>query len=396
MDTVTDLYSRHQLFSYRYGTGAYNRIAEALDKIDNIHGREIYDLIADLTDRDKALLLKGKYTTKRLAGLRDTIKQLSKEYSKATAAGIAKSGSELISYEIGHTEKVLAATANIPNPKPTSPGAVAKLARQTPLLGNHMSKYAKDVGASVLSMFNSEITDGIQADETAAAIKARIKGTAAQKFNDGGMARIRRKVETTTRTSLNHTTNTARDETLKQNGVETLIWRAVLDGRTSKVCASRDGIKYPVGKGPRPPAHPNCRSVMVAYLGHEPDGTRPWLMDKRQFGDIPDKERGGKFGNIKANQTYEDWFDKRTTEKFKKEWLGKSRYELYKSGKYKIGDFVDKTGKQYTLDQLKVLDAQALKDVGLKAAKKTATKKAKTTAARTATKTVTKKNHDSG
>jgi len=53
-----------------------------------------------------------------------------------------------------------------------------------------------------------------------------------------------------------------------QHGIERLLfakyrWVSVIDGRTSAICRMRNGMIFEYGKGPIPPAHPNCRSRIV-------------------------------------------------------------------------------------------------------------------------------------
>ncbi|EMV0704242.1 minor capsid protein [Salmonella enterica subsp. enterica serovar Typhimurium] len=77
----------------------------------------------------------------------------------------------------------------------------------------------------------------------------------------GGLADIsQRNAATVVRTALNHVSTQARETTYKKNSdiVEKYEWVSTLDSRTSTICRSRDGQKYEIGKGPLPPAHPNC------------------------------------------------------------------------------------------------------------------------------------------
>ena len=90
---------------------------------------------------------------------------------------------------------------------------------------------------------------------------------------------------------------------------------------------------------PVPPMHPNCRSSLIGlYENEELDGYR-------------------------EQDSYPTWFSKQS-EAFQQEWLGPSRYKLYKDGKYTIDRFVDpQTGKQYTLAELQEKDEQTFKDI---------------------------------
>lgn len=77
----------------------------------------------------------------------------------------------------------------------------------------------------------------------------------------GGLSDIsERHAATVVRTALNHVSTEARLMTFQKNSdvVEKYEWVSTLDSRTSTICRSRDGQKYEFGKGPLPPAHPNC------------------------------------------------------------------------------------------------------------------------------------------
>lgn len=52
----------------------------------------------------------------------------------------------------------------------------------------------------------------------------------------------------------------------KMVGIDEYEWVSILDSRTSDICRSRSGLRYEYGKGPLPPAHPNCRSMIVPVV----------------------------------------------------------------------------------------------------------------------------------
>ena len=45
------------------------------------------------------------------------------------------------------------------------------------------------------------------------------------------------------------------------------IWHSIIDGRTSNICRSRNNNVYEYGKGPLPPAHNWCRSIILSVYG---------------------------------------------------------------------------------------------------------------------------------
>lgn len=78
------------------------------------------------------------------------------------------------------------------------------------------------------------------------------------------------------------------------------VWVSVLDNRTTETCRSKNGDVYPVGEGPAPPLHYNCRSTRIpllqdselpvqidnfeAWLETQPEEFRNWLrMKQKQF-----------------------------------------------------------------------------------------------------------------
>lgn len=126
-------------------------------------------------------------------------------------------------------------------------------------------------------------------------------------------------------------------------------WKSisVLDSRTSLLCASMDGKRYMKPKFKyvtipnRPPRHFRCRSSIVPLtkFSEELSGTRA--------------QNGDTKGQISAKTNFSKWFDSQS-EKFQRDYLGQARFDLYKSGKFQIKDFVDiKNGERFTLDQLR-------------------------------------------
>ncbi|MFX5812804.1 phage head morphogenesis protein, partial [Acinetobacter baumannii] len=93
-------------------------------------------------------------------------------------------------------------------------------------------------------------------------------------------------------------------------------------------------------------------------------GERPFVMDERRVKDIPKEERSQLIGQLDANTTFKEFF-KKTDDFFQKEWLGPKRYKLYKEGKFDFEKFFDPEGRLYTLDQLRKLDEQTFKELGL-------------------------------
>jgi hypothetical protein len=204
-----------------------------------------------------------------------------------------------------------------------------------------------------------------------------LRGTKAGQYKDGILSTSRRHAETIVRTAANHISNAARDQVWQANSdiVRGVRWTSTLDGRTSLTCQSRDGHVAPIGDKPlapgevrlsppdaRPPAHPNCRSVVVAVLdGLGIIGERPTVRDRRtpgrrevDFRRIAEEEgktiqqvrsewADANVGRAPAATNYEQWLRGQDPD-FQDQVLGKSRAAMFREGA-SIGDFVTSTGQ---------------------------------------------------
>lgn len=128
------------------------------------------------------------------------------------------------------------------------------------------------------------------------------------------------------RTANTHISNSAQQASAEANSdiVGEVEWRSILDSRTTPICASRDGQRYPIDSGPRPPAHIGCRSIVIEVLK-----------------DFPPPQR----------QTYGDWLKDQPAD-VQNDVLGPTRGKLFREGKYTVKQFVDRRGKTLTLEEL--------------------------------------------
>lgn len=135
-----------------------------------------------------------------------------------------------------------------------------------------------------------------------------------------------RYLKTFIRTANAHISSVAANETYKANDdiVERYEWLSVLDSRTTAICQSLDGNRYKVGSGPMPPAHFGCRSTTYPIL----KGLKP-----------------------RKRETYSSWI-KRQPVDAQNDILGPNRAKALREGA-DVSQFVDLTGKLYTLEELR-------------------------------------------
>lgn len=210
-----------------------------------------------------------------------------------------------------------------------------------PFNGMLLKEWFQGLPDGQFARIRQAIRQGYVEGRTTAQIVQDIVGTR----TTTGIAEVsRRAAETATRTALAHTANVARNEVFKANrsllkGVE---WVSVLDGRTSTFCRAMDGKLLPLDSGPRPPAHPNCRSAVI-----------PSVKSSKALGlsNIPAGTRASMNGQVSAELNYDAWLRQQPIA-FQDEVLGRSKGRLFRAG-LRMDRFIDRGGNELTLEQLR-------------------------------------------
>jgi SPP1 gp7 family putative phage head morphogenesis protein len=187
----------------------------------------------------------------------------------------------------------------------------------------------------------------------------RIRGTKARQYQDGILEITRRDAETVVRTAISHTANHTRQKFYEQNNdlVKGWTFLATLDSRTSITCASLSGTKWPVGEGPMPPRHPNCRSTSTPIL-------RSWKELGIDMEELPVSTRSSMDGQLPADITFTKWLRGKPAS-IQDEILGATRGKLFRANKIEVDRFTDRRGNVYTLDDLRKKDAAMFERAGL-------------------------------
>jgi SPP1 gp7 family putative phage head morphogenesis protein len=171
-----------------------------------------------------------------------------------------------------------------------------------------------------------------------------VRGTRVNKFSDGLFKKTRSQIEATVRSAEAQVINQASEAFFEENPhlVKAVQLTAVLDSRTTPICRSYDGRVYPIGKGPRPPFHFNCRTTVVPVL-------RSW----EELGiKNPTKEVKSQFTGTPADRvTYNEWLMRQKAE-IQDKALGPKRAALLRSGQVSIDSFTNNRGRLLTLKEL--------------------------------------------
>lgn len=222
--------------------------------------------------------------------------------------------------------------ATIPS---TSQLKTAIIAR--PFNNRVLREYLNDFSKEQARIIKNAIATGFFEGKSNAEIIRSLSGTKALNFKDGTLNIARTSAERMVRTAITHTASVAKELTYEKNDIKHYEWVSVLDSRTSAICQSRDGKVWAVGKGPLPPAHPNCRST-----------TSPLF---------PEDVKILKKGPVKVDTTgkdisYNDWL-KKQSKAFQIDALGKTKADLFRKGDLTMDKFVNDAGQALTLDELK-------------------------------------------
>lgn len=195
---------------------------------------------------------------------------------------------------------------------------------------------------------------GLAEGESMQKLINRVMGTKSAGYKDGVLGKLDNHVKTQVRTYVNHVSNEAREAVLDENTdvIKEVQYIATLDARTSVICASLDEQTFPIGQGPRPPMHFNCRSTTAPVL-------KSWKELGIPLNEAPDGTRASMNGQVPEKMTYSKWLKKQPTD-IQNQVLGPTRAKMFRAGT-PIDKFVNNKYNVLTLDELRQLEGLAVK-----------------------------------
>jgi SPP1 gp7 family putative phage head morphogenesis protein len=376
-ELLYDASIRHQVKLLRYSAGQARAVAKLLKASDD---ELVAKLQTELTETSEA----------RLKALLVDIRRQRTALAERLGEEIQKDAAELAGNEAEWEVEAIRAACPVELKLNAVPEATLKTLASRPINGVPLEGWLGTLKAGDVSRIEQAIRLGVSQGETLDQMVKRIRGTRANNYEDGITAITRRNAQTIARTAVNHVSNAARQEVWNANAdiISGVRWVATLDGRTSDVCRGRDGQIYPIDSGPRPPAHPGCRSTTTPVLdGEQILGDRPFVRDSRTraarevdfrreakeaAGDKwkgmsqaertaaikarRDKWADENIGQVPSAQTYDQWLRKQPGA-FQDEVLGKTKAEIFRKGAT-LDKFVDEQGKPYTIAELKAATSQ--------------------------------------
>lgn len=384
---------RHQIGLRRYSAGVARRINDLLAAAD----AELSILLRTRLTRFEGMDI--DFTGDRWTQLLDDIRAARAELMSSYRDNLRPELSTLAVQEAAQELALLSAAIPIEvSFASVSADQLRAIATSRPFQGRFLKDWFQTLERADQIRLTQAIQLGMVEGEPVDNIVRRIVGTKANMFTDGILSVTRREAQAIARTAINHISNTAREYVWEENAevITARIWHSTLDGRTSAICRARDGRAAPVGdselppglkpltpRDARPPAHMNCRSVMVAYIdGVGLIGNRPFVTDTRtpeareidfraiaretgkDIRDVKKDWAARNIGRVPAQTTYEE-FLRRQAPEFQDAVLGKTKGLLFRKGELTVSEFVDRSGNELTLSELAASRPEAFKLAGL-------------------------------
>ncbi len=255
------------------------------------------------------------------------------------------------------------------------------IAREVQPRGAALQRWIDGLKAQEARIITAEVAAGLANGDNTNAIVRRIIGTKEFRGADGQTQRVRTNVDALVRTSVMEVAAQVRTALVAENSnlfsEEQLV--ATLDSRTTPLCRSLDGKRFPPGTGPRPPLHWRCRTVRVPVFDGGVIGTRPAKpvtekLLRREFDQANTTLSWSKWrqrrvreltGPVAASVTYQEWLSRQSAA-FQDDLLGPTRGALFRKGHLTLDKFVNyNTGREWTLAELARRELEAFREAGL-------------------------------
>jgi SPP1 gp7 family putative phage head morphogenesis protein len=383
-----DAIIRHQIGLLLLSARTRRKVWAILDATEADIADQIRRKLKNVSGLDRpASLRRLQALEKSIKAIRSQAWKDSVEVWREEFFAIAKAEPEFLARSLQTISPVLLETA-LP-----SAALLNSIVTSRPFRGRVLSEWSRTIAQADIRRITDQIRIGVTQGETSPDIARRVVGTVRQRGRNGVTQISRRQADSLTRTAIISITNQAKREFYKLNSdiFDEELYVATLDSRTTPICRSLDGKLFPIGEGPIPPIHFNCRSVRVAVLDGQAIGRRPQKpFTKRQLLDEYNRANGtsaatraalprghktqfdafarGRVrdltGTIDAKVSYQQWLTRQPAN-FQDQVLGVTRARLFRKGNLPLDKFVTRAGDEINLTDLAKLEKEAFIRAGL-------------------------------
>lgn len=251
------------------------------------------------------------------------------------------------------------------------PALLAAIVTTQPMQGRVLADWAQGIQQADLQRIMDTVRIGMVQGDTTDNIVRSVVGSRALDGTDGVLQMTRNDIASVTQTAVATVSNEARQAYYEANNdiFTQEQWVATLDDATCIECGDLDGEVFDIGDGDQPPLHFNCRCVRVPVIDGGSVGDRP---ANAAYADELDglnaTDRAARVselvGTVPTTTTYSDWLTSQTAA-FQDHVLGPSRGALFRDGGLSLSKFVNTSGDNLNLDQLRTLEPAAFSKAGL-------------------------------
>jgi len=355
-DLLVEIAARHSVYLEGLKTGYANTFDDFLREMQA-------DVLRQLALVEDMESLKGRKLNALLKAIRET---LDTGFGNYRAVWL-KQLEELAEYESGFEVRALkqAVQADFALPAPQqiiTAAFAAPLSVEGVQGGMLLEPFFRDMSGKTYKRVTGAIRLSAAQGEGLPQLIRRLRGTRAARYRDGLFYGAKRDMALMARTATHHIANQSRQAVWEANDdiIKRVEFVAVLDGRTSAVCRGLSGKTFPLKKGPRPPLHLACRSMVVPVLAK---GLEALDEGGTQFSRGADGVK-----QVPADMDYYDWL-KTQPAAFQDSVLGAKRGKLLRDGGLSATRFrdlqLDKSFSERTLAEMRELEPVAFDKAGI-------------------------------
>ncbi len=365
---MSDLWTEKYKFQHRIQglvNGLSADIAETLEgALENVSGRII--VLESKSEQTKSLVHKRKYLDQQKAEIEKVSRSVYQDIGediKSKSIELAQATPEIIDSMI--KAPGISIKLGVPN---LDKKRVTAWFESSQIEGTYFNDWMKKLEGNAAARIVKETRESLILSESLRETTKRIQAAL-----DVG----RRSAEGLAHNSLHQAFNWAERQYYLENEskIEAIRFTAELDRQTTPLCRSLDGKQFPLNEAPVPPLHWKCRSMLMPIFRNKAlnealrtsEGnvriaridTAPRTVHHRD-GTTSTKYEKLRVKHPHADTTYNQWMSSMIRSKdprdvgFAREVLGKSRYNLIKSGKLKM-ESLYYHGKLRTIKELKRL-----------------------------------------
>lgn len=370
-NTVDALFQRHHFWLQRLIPSLSRDVIKIIDSNNPELRGEILEFLDkndgySLTKRQEEQLIALRNKVARIRG--SAISEAEKKYS----SDMVELATKEQLYVKSNLEKLGSKSLAL-----SSASAIEKMVERQPFVGQTIQQMYQSLSANDTERIVKTVRQGLAEGMTRQQIENAIFGTKKLNYKDGVLNTTRNSVNNPntnsgiTRTTVNAVTSESRSMLYRANSdiIPREQFTAVIDGRTTFFCSSHHGLIYKIGEGPQLPVHYNERSIYTPVIdGLDIESTQPAVYDTRtrkererdfrkesretgeSIGDIRRKWKNRAVGRVSTKMTWNDVLESKPS--FAKEYLGPTRYKLWKDGNLQLSDLHDAFANPLSLDEI--------------------------------------------